>query len=246
MVRPSTGFRMPAMLFSEIIANIDAVIFDMDGLIFDTERPIRRAVLDAALAVGFEMPEAFYQTMIGVPGPECDAMVKSHFGSGFPFDAYDDACRSGIALALGEGVAIKPGAAELLGELHGRRMPLALATSSGRNYAEHHLRTANLHHFFTAIATRNDVSRGKPHPDLFLKAAGDLGVAPRRCLVLEDSHNGVRAAHAAGCLPIMVPDLLEATDEMRGLCVAIAFDLHEVRSMFGNPGSHRTIQQGLL
>jgi HAD superfamily hydrolase (TIGR01509 family) len=225
---------MVLMLRPEIAAQIDAVIFDMDGLIFDTERPIRRAVLEAARAVGFEMPEAFYQTMIGVPGPESDLLVKAHFGAGFPFDAYDRACRSGIARALGEGVSVKPGAAELLGELHGWNMPLALATSSGRNHAEHHLAAADLRRFFTAVATCNDVSRGKPHPDLFLKAAGDLGVAPGRCLVLEDSQNGVRAAHAAGCLPLMVPDLLEPNDEMRDLCVLIANDLHEVRSLLAN------------
>lgn len=226
------GLAGPLMLRPEILAKIDAVIFDMDGLIFDTERPIRRVVLDAARAVGFEMPEAFYQTMIGVPGPECDLMVKAHFGSGFPFEAYEDACRSGIARALGEGVSVKPGAAELLGELHARRMPLALATSSGRDDAEHHLRNADLRRFFAAVATRNDVSRGKPHPDLFLKAAADLGVAPQRCLVLEDSHNGVRAAHAAGCLPIMVPDLLEATDEMHTLCVSVVGNLNDVRALF--------------
>jgi beta-phosphoglucomutase-like phosphatase (HAD superfamily) len=196
----------------EILAKIDAVIFDMDGLSFNTERPIRRVVLDAARAVGFEMPEAFYQTLIGVPGPECGLLVKAHFGPGFPFDAYDDACRSGIARLLGEGASVKPGAAELLGELHAR----------------------DLRRFFMAVATRNDVSRGKPHPDLFLKAAGDLGVAPERCLVLEDSHNGVRAAHAAGCLPIMVPDLLEPNDEMLGLCLMIASNLHEVRLLLAN------------
>jgi HAD superfamily hydrolase (TIGR01509 family) len=218
----------------QLIGNVDAVIFDMDGLIFDTECPIKRATLDAAIAVGFEMPEAFYQTLIGVPGPECDALIKAHFGSGFPFEAFDGACRAGIARALGEGVFVKPGAAELLGELHERQMPLALATSSGRNYAERHLGAADLRRFFDAVATRNDVSRGKPHPDLFLKVADDLRVPPERCLVLEDSHNGVRAAHAAGCLPIMVPDLLEATDEMRELCVLIANDLHEVRTLFAN------------
>jgi HAD superfamily hydrolase (TIGR01509 family) len=219
----------------ELIGNIDAVIFDMDGLIFDTERPIKQAVLDAAIAVGFEMPEAFYQTLIGVPGVESDELIKTHFGPGFPFDTFDNTCRAAIARAFGEGVAVKPGAAELLGELHARQMPLALATSSGRNHAERHLGAADLRRFFDAVATRNDVSRGKPHPDLFLKVADDLRVAPERCLVLEDSHNGVRAAHAAGCLPIMVPDLLEATDEMRKLCVLIANDLHEVRTLFANP-----------
>lgn len=216
----------------EFLSNIDAVIFDMDGLIFDTERPIRRATLDAVIAVGFEMPEAFYQTLIGVPGPECDARIKTYFGPGFPFETFDAACRSAIARMLGAGVSVMPGAAELLGELHARQMPLALATSSGREYAERHLRAADLRRFFAATATRNDVHRGKPHPDLFLKVADDLQVAPERCLVLEDSHNGVRAAHAAGCLPIMVPDLLEATGEMQELCLLIARDLHEVRLLF--------------
>jgi HAD superfamily hydrolase (TIGR01509 family) len=222
------------MLSPETLANIDAVIFDMDGLILDTERPIRQVILGAARASGFAMPEAFYQTMIGVPGPECDAMIKDYFGSGFPFETFKDACRSEIARVLGEGVAVKPGAVELLGELHARQMPLALATSSPRDYAERHLGGADLRRFFTAVATRNDVSRGKPHPDLFLKVAGDLRVAPDRCLVLEDSHNGVRAAHAAGCLPIMVPDLLEPNDEMRRLCVWIAGDLHEVRLLLAD------------
>jgi HAD superfamily hydrolase (TIGR01509 family) len=222
------------MSFAKTLANIDAVIFDMDGLIFDTERPIRRVILDAALAVGFEMPEAFYRTMIGVPGPECDAMIKTHFGPGFPFQVFDEACRAEIARVLGEGVAIKPGAAELIGELYARQVPIALATSSGREHAERHLGAANLRRFFSTVATRNDVSRGKPHPDLFLKAASDLQVAPERCLVLEDSHNGVRAAHAAGCLPIMVPDLLEATDDIRRLCVLIARDLHEVRLLLAS------------
>jgi beta-phosphoglucomutase-like phosphatase (HAD superfamily) len=82
------------------------------------------------------------------------------------------------------------------------------------------------------VVTRNDVTRGKPHPDLYLKAAENLGVAPEYCLALEDSHNGVRAAHAAGCLPIMVPDLLEATDEMRRLCISVASNLNDVRSLF--------------
>jgi HAD superfamily hydrolase (TIGR01509 family) len=222
------------MSFAETLANIDAVIFDMDGLIFDTERPIRRVVLDAALAVGFEMPEAFYRTLIGVPGPECDALIKAHFGIGFPFQVFDAACRAEIGRVLDQGVAVKPGAAELIGELHARRVPIALATSSAREHAERHLGAADLRRFFSAVATRNDVSRGKPHPDLFLKAASDLQVALERCLVLEDSHNGVRAAHAAGCLPVMVPDLLEATDEIRRLCVLIASDLHEVRVLLAS------------
>ncbi len=109
---------------------------------------------------------------------------------------------------------------------------MAVATSTVRRIAEHHLKRAGLLDHFSAVCTREDVARGKPHPDLFLKAASHLGVRAERCLVLEDSYQGVRAAHAAGTMPIMVPDLLPATDELRGLCIAVVRDLHEVRAMF--------------
>jgi HAD superfamily hydrolase (TIGR01509 family) len=211
------------------LAQFDAVIFDLDGLILDSERPIRDAVIEVVAALGFEMPEAFYATLIGVPGPECDLMVREYFGAGFPFDAYFENSNAKIAEALAGGIALKSGVREILQHLETRATPLALATSSSRRYVERQLHANNLAPFFKAVATRDEVKRGKPHPDLFLKAAADLGAAPDRCLVLEDSHNGVRAAHAAGCVPIMVPDLLLATDEMREMCFLIAADLHEVR-----------------
>src|SRR5262249_31684902 len=94
-----------------------------------------------------------------------------------------------------------------------------------------YLRRSNLRSYFGVVVTRNEVPRAKPHPDLFLKVAEELGVAPNHCLVLEDSYNGIRAAAAAGCIPVMIPDLLEATDEMRAMCLAIASSLNEVRSL---------------
>jgi len=215
----------------EHLRNIDAVIFDLDGLILDSERPIRDAVIEVVAALGFDMPEAFYATMIGVPGPECDLMIRDFFSASFPFDTYFETSNAKIAEALAAGIALKSGVREILQHLDQRKTPLALATSSSRRYVERQLNANNLAPFFKAVATRDDVKRGKPHPDLFLLAAADLGVAPERCLVLEDSHNGVRAAHAAGCVPIMVPDLLQATDEMRELCLLVASDLHEVRQL---------------
>jgi beta-phosphoglucomutase-like phosphatase (HAD superfamily) len=84
---------------------------------------------------------------------------------------------------------------------------------------------------FDALITRELQTRHKPHPEPFLKAADALGVAPQDCLALEDSHNGVRAAHAAGMMTIMVPDMLDPSEEMHGLCIRIASDLHEVREL---------------
>jgi len=219
------------MLRESFGKTIDAVIFDLDGLILDSERPIRDAVIEVVAALGFEMPEDFYATLIGVPGPECDAMIREYFGATFPFDTYFENSNARIAGALAGGIALKSGVREILAHLQGRATPLGLATSSSRRYVERQLHANELMPFFHTVATRDDVKRGKPHPDLFLKAAADLGVAPERCLVLEDSHNGVRAAVAAGCMPIMVPDLLLANDEMRALCLTIASDLHEVRRL---------------
>jgi len=214
------------------LSSIDAVIFDMDGLLFDTEPLIKTAKLGALRALGFELSDAFYNSMIGVPGPECDIRIQTHFGPAFPMDDYLSSYRGDWSRLTEKGVPLKTGAADIIRHFHGLGMPIGLATSSGRETASHHLHTAELHHYFRAVVTRNDVSRGKPHPDLYLKAAELIGIAPERCLALEDSHNGVRAAHAAGCRPIMVPDLLTATDEMHSLCIHVARDLHDVRRMF--------------
>jgi beta-phosphoglucomutase-like phosphatase (HAD superfamily) len=116
-------------------------------------------------------------------------------------------------------------------DLAQRGLPRALATSTNRATAERHLRCAALLDRFDAIVTWEDVERGKPHPDLFLKAALEIGVAPRRCVVLEDSPLGIRGAHAAGAMPVMVPDLLAASEELRNMCVAVVKDLYEARAL---------------
>jgi HAD superfamily hydrolase (TIGR01509 family) len=216
------------------LSQVQAVIFDMDGLLFDSERLIKTAVQQACRSLGFEMPDVLFNAMIGVPGPECDPLIRAHFGPAFPLPDYRAACRAEWLQMSKQNVPLKPGAFEILSHLHGLQMPLGLATSSSRETAEHHLQAWDFRRFFSAVATRNDVSRGKPHPDLYLKAAHGLGVAPERCLALEDSYAGIRAAHAAGCVPIMVPDLLEATDEMRELCLMIASDLNQVRLLLSD------------
>src|SRR4029077_1617750 len=128
-------------------------------------------------------------------------------------------------------LSLKVGALELLDMLDQFRLPRAIATSSSRRTVERHLTAHNLMERFDAIVGRGDYENGKPAPDPFLKAAERLGVEPLLCLALEDSYNGGRSASSAGMMTIMVPDLLEPTDEIRGLCTFVVRDLHEVRSL---------------
>jgi HAD superfamily hydrolase (TIGR01509 family) len=125
-------------------------------------------------------------------------------------------------------LCLKAGLVELLDFLDDARLPRAIATSSRHEDVQHNLGIHGLLDRFETVVARGDYSRGKPHPEPFLKAAERLGVKPESCLALEDSYHGVRAASDAGMMTIMVPDLLPPTAEMKALCVGIARDLHEV------------------
>lgn len=206
---------------------IEAVLFDMDGLLLDTEAVYTRALLTAAEANGVEMPLAFCHSMIGVPGKECETLIQDFFGPAFSIDRFRESFREAVSREFDAGIAVKNGVVEILDFLAGKDLPAAVATFTGRTTAARHLQQAGLLDRFKAIVTRDDVQRGKPHPDVYLEAARRLGVAPQRCVALEDSHNGLRAAHAAGTMAIMVPDILQPSEEARGQCVAVARDLHE-------------------
>lgn len=205
-----------------------AVVFDMDGLLFDTEALYLDAAMAAAVDHGIEMPVELYLGTIGLTGEAARELVCGHFGSDFDFDGYWKTADLRFGVLAETGLRLKPGAVELLDILVGRGLPRAIATSSSPGKVRHHLDAHGLHGRFDAIVARGDYARGKPAPDPFLKAAERLGVAPETCVALEDSHNGVRAASAAGMMTVMVPDLLEPTAEIRGLCVHVAADLHDV------------------
>ena len=129
------------------------------------------------------------------------------------------------------GIPLKPGAVDLLGHLQERGLPVALVTSATAGTAHAHLRRCGILEDFRAVVTRDDVERGKPHPEPFLKAARAMGVVPSRCLALEDLLHGAEAAYRSGMMTVMVPDLLEPTDAIRRICAAVAGSLHEVREL---------------
>ena len=210
---------------------VKAVVFDMDGLLVDTEVVVLRAMQRASAMIGGELPPAVFKRMVGLTNEASDAIVVEHFGPGFDLASWSADVSAHFREELAAGIALKAGVLEILDHLDAAGLPRAIATSSSLASVRHSLGPHGLVERFDALITRDVQTRGKPHPEPYLKAAAALGVDPAVCLALEDSHNGVRAAHAAGMMTIMVPDMLDPTEEMHALCVRIARDLHEVREL---------------
>jgi HAD superfamily hydrolase (TIGR01509 family) len=208
-----------------------AVVFDMDGLLFDTERLYEEATLAAAVELGCEMDTAFFRSTIGSPWTVIHGLLLDRYGTTFAADELKARARRIFDDLVDRRPLLKPGVLELLALLDDLDLPRAIATTSSRPTVQRHLEAHDLVDRFHQIVAHGDYARHKPAPDPFLKAAELLSVAPELCLALEDSHNGVRAASAAGMMTVMVPDLLPPTEEIRGLCTHIVLDLHDVHRL---------------
>jgi len=221
-----------------------AVIFDMDGLIFDTEVLYQEAIMAAADEVGQPMTPEIFRSMIGRPWLQTRQFLVEHYGDAFAVDQFRAAWHRHFDVIVATRLSLKPGVLELLDALDRLKLPRAIATSSAHRTVQHHLAAHDLARRFHHVVAHGDYTDGKPAPDPYLKAATLLDVDPRLCLALEDSHNGVRSASAAGTMTIMVPDLLEPTDEIRSLCTLVVSDLHMVRSLLlteATDAAHRAI-----
>ncbi len=218
----------------------EAVIFDMDGLLIDTEALARRTWRQAADDCGFELDDALFAKLVGRTRRDSSDILTAAFGDDFALARFRERCSVHWEIALLEtGIAVKSGAIELLDLLDSAGVPRAVATSTGRAGAERSLALAGVRERFPNIVTGDQVERGKPAPDIFLLAAETIDVAPSDCLVLEDSLYGVMAAHAAGMTPIMVPDLVEPTEAVERLAYRIVPSLHAVRELLLETGALR-------
>ena len=214
--------------------HIKAVIFDMDGLMFDTERIAQRAWQQAAAEYGYNIPEETYRGIIGRKLPDTRSFIYQQFGTDFPFDPVYHRRQQLLDIYItNQGMPIKPGLIDLLEKIESRSIPKAVASSSSRKIILNNLSAGGIKtDRFQAVVGGDEISRGKPAPDIFLAAADLLHAVANQCLVLEDSNIGILAAHTAGMIPVMVPDMVAPEPETRQLAYCILPDLQAVRREF--------------
>lgn len=200
---------------------IAAVIFDMDGLMLDTEPLYKTAWQRAAIECGHPISEELYARLIGRTRLAGEEILREAFGQGFSIEDFRAVCARCEAAAFAENLpAVKPGLEGLLAFLDERRLPKAVATSTERPIAEHQLGGLGLLERFDLLVTGDEVVNGKPSPDMFLLTAERLNITPSLCLVLEDSEAGILAAHRAGMPVYVVPDFKPPSSSVEALADA--------------------------
>jgi len=208
---------------------IRAVLFDMDGLMFDTERLYGRAWQNAAILQGCKISD---EAILQIKGANKDLVyeiLKKDAGEGFDINKGREAREEYITNHINEhGITKKKGLDKLLIFLKENDIKTCLASSTKREVALRYLKMADVYNYFDDFTCGDEIENGKPAPDIFLKAAGKLGADITESLVLEDSINGINAGLSAGARVIMVPDTIEPTDEIRKKVDAVEPDLEGV------------------
>lgn len=210
-----------------------AVVFDMDGVIFDSERLVLLCWEKVAERHHIEGITEVMTACIGTTKVRTEEIVSDHYGEDFPYDAFSkEASALFHEIADRDGLPVKRGVRELLDYLHEQEIPLAVASSTRLEVVSQELKQAGLYEYFQIVMGGDQLRRSKPEPDIYLMACDKLGTKPAQAYAIEDSYNGIRSAYSAGMKPIMVPDILPPTEEMREKSVAVLDDLLQVRRWF--------------
>lgn len=201
-------------------------IFDMDGLLFDTERLYQQAWEEIAGERGVKLDSSFLREVAGTTGEHTCRIIEQYYhvpnGNGIR-----EECMRKVKGKLSEAVPMKKGVPGILRFFREKGIRTAVASSNAAEQIESNLERAGIREYFSVIVSGMEVKHGKPAPDIFLMAAERIGCEPGECFVFEDSENGIRAGHAAGCITVMVPDLVEASAGILSCCNMVCSDLTE-------------------
>ena len=217
-------------LHREATPKIRGVLFDMDGVVIDSERLYTRFWMEAAQKLGFPMTREQALQLRSLGKKPSQEKLDSFFGPGAA--DYDMVRNKRIELMEAHieryGIDEKPGIRELLAYLGYRKIPCAITSSSSVPMIRRHLGNLGLLEEFTALCSGKDVLHGKPAPDIYLHGAAVLGLKPEACLAVEDSPAGIEAAYRAGTFPVMVPDQDQPSSETLAMCFATADSLADI------------------
>ena len=214
---------------------IKGVIFDMDGLMFDTERIYYKGWQEAARTYGYEITWEIYTQIVARNSTYIGMVLRKLLGEAFPFEVVNAKKRAiSDEIVAREGIRQKKGLVKLLDYLEDRGIQKAVATSSMREKAMRYLEIGGVKERFETIICGSDVAESKPNPEIFLRAAASLDLKPEECLVLEDSRLGIEAASRAGMTGIFIPDLVEADEKIRDYASEIFASLEDVITFLEN------------
>jgi haloacid dehalogenase superfamily, subfamily IA, variant 3 with third motif having DD or ED len=208
---------------------IQAVVFDMDGVLFDTERLCLNLWKQVCAKMGLTDVTKYSAEYMGLNSVQSRKCFFDHFGADFPYDEFMAECRKTEFEEIERsGVPVKPGLYEILEYLKQNHYLVAAATSTRRATVLKHFENAKITGYFDQIICGDMVEHSKPDPEIYLKAASALGLAPQDCMAVEDSPNGITSASRAGMKTVMVPDLVQPTPELRELFDACVPSLNDL------------------
>lgn len=213
---------------------IVAAIFDMDGLLLDSERMALSCWHDAARELGHEIDPAVPLGMVGMHSSKTLAYLREQLGDDFPCERLRERTHEIYLTRSEAGIALRPGVLALFDWLEAHDIRKAVATSTRRSIAEHHLHKAQLWHRIEFAVCGDEVSQPKPAPEIYQKAITQLGVSAAQCVVFEDSNFGVQAGHSAGCRVIMVPDLRDPLEHVKALGIEIVSSLDAAQTLLNS------------
>ncbi len=206
-----------------------AVIFDMDGVLFDTERLCQDSWLAVAEENGLPGMEEIFPKCIGLNANDSRRIVMDTYGEDFDYEGFrQQASKWFWDYIEKNGLPVMASVRELLAWLKEENWIVGLASSTRRSSVENHLEQAGIRDYFATVVTGDMVEHSKPQPDIYLMACKELGVEPGEAYAIEDSPNGIRSAYRAGLRPLMVPDLIAPDEEMRELSTRIFENLSDV------------------